>query len=294
MKLVFVHGRDQQKKNPKELQATWLATLKEGLGSKALPASVKVVFPYYGDELQAFVDRFDAPVGDEVSTRGGAIDPEYQAFRSRLIQEFQARAGVSDREVAAEYGGAVEKGPLNWRWVQAILRVLDRNLPAVGSLAIEEFTRDVYLYLKFDEVRDKLNGIVAAALAPGERTVVVGHSLGSVVAYDTLRKESRKLDVPLYLTVGSPLGVELIRTSLSPIRFPKPTVKSWLNAYDKRDVVALYPLDRSNFDVSPDDIEDYGKVSNRTDNRHGIVGYLNDSFVASRILSKLTEPGSGS
>jgi hypothetical protein len=86
----------------------------------------------------------------------------------------------------------------------------------------------------------------------------------------------------------------LIRTSLSPIRFPKPTVKSWLNAYDKRDVVALYPLDRSNFDVSPDDIEDYGKVSNRTDNRHGIVGYLNDSFVASRILSKLTEPGSGS
>lgn len=285
MKLVLVHGRDQQGKKQEALKKLWLSALKEGLDAQQLPSPdpKDVSFPYYGDALDKRVKQLDVPVGNEIKTRGGNIDPEYQQFRGELIEEIRRKAKISDAEVEREFPGALHtKGPMNWEWVQAILRALDRNVPSIGSAAIERFTRDVYVYLKFDDVRDAVNKIVADGITT-ERTVVVGHSLGSVVAYDALRKDKRKIDVILYLTVGSPLGVEQIRTALRPIKFPRPGVKAWYNAYDTRDVVALYPLDNGNFDVSPDKIEGFSDVENQTDNRHGIVGYLNNKTIAKRI-----------
>ena len=41
-------------------------------------------------------------------------------------------------------------------------------------------------------------------------------------------------------------------------------VSAWYNAYDIRDVVALYPLDADDFPVQPA-ITNYGKVRNSTD-----------------------------
>src|SRR5262249_13915703 len=118
-----------------------------------------------------------------------------------------------------------------------------------------------------------------------EPTVMVGHSLGSVVAYSVLRSDRRRLRIPLYLTVGCPLGVRPIRDQFRPLRYPLP-VKAWFNAFDARDVVALYPLDRANFPVTPE-ITNYAEVKNSTDNRHGIAGYLDDTQVAKWLLDAL-------
>ena len=56
---------------------------------------------------------------------------------------------------------------------------------------------------------------------------------------------------------------------------------------DDRDIVALYPLDTNNFPIDPE-IENNTDIQNHTDNRHGIVGYLNDKEVARRIYDVLT------
>lgn len=101
-----------------------------------------------------------------------------------------------------------------------------------------------------------------------------------------LREDPRARQVPLYITVGSPLGVRSIRDQLKPLKSPKPA-KAWYNAYDERDLVALYPLDRDNFPVTPAITND-GKVKNHTDNRHGVVGYLDDPAVAKAIYDALT------
>ena len=62
------------------------------------------------------------------------------------------------------------------------------------------------------------------------------------------------------------------------------------NALDQRDVVALYPLDSVNFPLDPavPAIENKRDVRNKTDNRHGITGYLDDAEVARRIHEALT------
>jgi hypothetical protein len=70
------------------------------------------------------------------------------------------------------------------------------------------------------------------------------------------------------------------------VRFPAPAVTAWYNAYDPKDVVALCPLDAANFPVNPP-VENYGRVLNGTDNRHGIIGYLDDADVAKQILDAL-------
>jgi hypothetical protein len=132
-------------------------------------------------------------------------------------------------------------------------------------------------------VRDEIDAVVAAKLTE-QPTVVVDHSLGSVVAYSVLRRSDRA-HVPLFVTVGCPLAVRAVRDQFRPLRSPA-AVSAWYNAYDSRDVVALYPLDADNFPVQPA-ISNYGKVRNSTDDRHGIDGYLDDPDVAKHILDAL-------
>jgi pimeloyl-ACP methyl ester carboxylesterase len=206
-------------------------------------------------------------------------------FQAEFAEALRQRAGVTDQQVDTEYGNdPAPRGPLNWRWVQAILRAVDKNAPGMNQRAIEAFTRDVFLYTTRAGVRDDIDRIVGAKLTE-EPTVVVGHSLGSVVAYSVLRTDRRAIQVPLFVTVGSPLAVRAVRDQFRPLRSPA-SVRAWYNAFDPRDVVALYPLDGDNFPVQPA-IENYPRVNNHTDNRHGIDGYLDDTDVARRIATAL-------
>ena len=126
------------------------------------------------------------------------------------------------------------------------------------------------------------------AIKPGEPTVVVSHSLGTVVAYSITAREGqgRGWKVPTFITVGSPLGVTKIRKTLAPVSQPA-CIGSWFNALDERDVVALYPLEPPHFNVSPATIANKRDVRNQTENRHGISGYLNDPEVAKRIYDAI-------
>ena len=106
-------------------------------------------------------------------------------------------------------------------------------------------------------------------------TVVVGHSLGSVVAYNVAVNRAPSVTT-LLLTIGSPFGLRAVRSNLaSPLKNPSGN-KGWYNAYDPRDVVSLYPLNKTHFGVTPP-INNHGKVDNWTDNRHGIIGYWTTS-----------------
>lgn len=288
MNLLLIHGIAQGGKDPKELERLWLDALAKGL-SKAgltLPDGVNVLFPYYGDVLDDFVARFDLPTGDAVTAKGGAVPSDYAAFRAQVAEDMRTKNNISIEEVSAEAGpaGAAEKGPQNWPWVLATLRVLDRRIPGAGSWTIETFMRDVFLYTRRQQVQAVIDKIVTD-LMDDSPTVVVGHSLGSVVAYNVSVNREPSVTT-LLLTVGSPLGLPAVRNGLVPLK--NPSGKSgWMNAYDPRDVVSLYPLDKGHFGVTPA-ISNHGKVSNWTDNRHGIIGYLDDELVAKTIHAGLT------
>lgn len=273
MNITFVHGRAQQGKDPVELQELWLNTLQEGLSksSASLPNHVKSTFPFYGDRLDEMVAS--------ARTRGGERDVEYERFRGAFLKEILDAQGLDDPSEMDE----AERGPLNWEWVHSILKYLDLNFTAVRDGTVNTFTRDVFLYLTRTEIRREIDGIVAAAI-PHEPGVVVAHSLGTVVAFNVLRARLPESAVPLLVTLGCPLGVRGIQDKLGkPLDIPT-CVSRWYNAYDTRDVVALYALDEQNFPTDPS-IENQSDVRNDSKNRHSITGYLDDEKVASAILS---------
>jgi hypothetical protein len=289
--LVFIHGRSQQHKDAGALKAEWIAAWAEGLGKSGLTlpiAETDIRFPYYGDALFDLTQGAADEEPAEVVVRGAFDDEDEKNFMLAVLQEVRKEKHVSDQQLAAIAGEeVVERGILNNKWVLAVLRVLDTYLPGGSGTSIALATHDVYQYLNNPGIRDQIETGVRKAVSPGVPTVVVGHSLGTVVAYNLLRRDGAAAgwQVPLLVTVGSPLAVTAIRRALRPIRFPA-CANGWYNAMDSRDVVALYPLDSSHFGVTPA-IQNKTDVDNQTDNRHGIAGYLNDRDVARRIYQAL-------
>lgn len=286
--LVFVHGRSQQGRDPEKVKAEWLSTLALGLGierAKRLQ-DVDIRFPFYGDLLEEFAAEMDKGLPPDILMRGEELtqDEKFAEFEREVALRLKEQLGLTDEQVDAEIIEIARKrGPLNWEWVQAIMRAADK-IPGISATSIERQTRDVYMYLTRSKIRQTINDVVASQI-PSSSTVVVGHSLGSVVAYDVLRTVKSPKKIPLYVTVGSPLGVGPISRVLLPHVFP-PNVGHWFNASDDRDVVALNPLTKAYFDITPE-IENYHGVKNGTNNAHGIVGYLNDPKVAAKIFAGL-------
>jgi hypothetical protein len=288
MRLLLVHGRSQGGKNPVMLAAEWRRALGLGVAAigKTLPGGLEVDFPFYGNALDEFTAQFDL-AADEVATKkgvGGA--DEFADFAKEIAEEAKEAKGILDEHVRADMVArhgpqAVTKGPENWEWVQSIISILDNFAPGATEKTFSLFLRDIFLYTRRNAVRRAIDKIVADKLTD-EPTAVVGHSLGSVVAYNVLRAGNKK-SVRAFVTVGSPLGIRGINSSLETPWKNVAGVHGWLNAFDPRDVVALNPLDSTFFGVQPEIVND-GTLVNTTENHHGINSYLDKSVVAKAII----------
>lgn len=291
--LVFVHGRAQEHKDALALKQEWVDAWTKGLSALglAMPLSdARIRFPYYGQTL------FDLAAGKTgadvatVETKGaGHGDEDEEAFMRSVLRETLRHEDVSEaqiEEVARTL--VIQKGALNWEWVQLAIKALDRFVPHASAASIALATSDVYQYLTNPAICKRIEDGVREAMRSDVASVVVSHSLGTVVAYNLLRKEGAKSGwrVPLFVTLGSPLAVKEIKKRLAPIGHPA-CVAHWFNAMDERDVVALYPLDGDHFSVQPA-IENRREVRNHTGNRHGISGYLDDPVVARRLYEAVT------
>ncbi len=102
-----------------------------------------------------------------------------------------------------------------------------------------------------DNVGARVRAVVKETLAPlieqGAEIMLVGHSLGSAVAYDTLwelsRRDCNPWRCPLLLTLGSPLGMFYIQRRLlghgehGVRRYPD-NIGRWINVTATGDVIA--------------------------------------------------------
>ena len=290
--LVFIHGRSQENKDAGALKSEWISAFADGLkkSNLTLPiAETSIHFPYYGNTLSDLVNGLPADHVAEVIVKGDNADQQERAFALSIVREIGKKANLADTQIAALAGdpNLIRKGPLNWGWVRAILQAVDKHVPLGSGSSIAMFTMDAYQYLKNPGVRDRIEAGVQNAMTTAP-TVVVAHSLGTVVAYNLLRREgsSQHCQVPFFVTLGCPLAVTAIKDALAPRTNPS-CVSHWFNAMDSRDIVALYPLDASDgWGIDPA-VENKTDVINPTSNRHGISGYLSDRVVARRIYDAL-------
>ncbi|MFZ5635537.1 MAG: alpha/beta hydrolase [Pseudomonadota bacterium] len=286
----MIHGRSQGGKDPVQLRGAWVETLRRGFARAELPWLQDAIFdfPYYGDELDRLAAGARAMVSDDAIEQAMAEDPGFDAFLRQGLSEIGVGAGIAAAEIEAagigaglDPAAARKMGPQNWWWVRALARAIDDRLTPMADFTIEAFLRDVYCYLRKPQVAAAIDAIVDAELRDAP-TLVIGHSLGSVVAYRLLQR--RRALRPLgFVTLGSPLGLRAVVGALGAPENPAGR-DGWFNAYDRRDIVALNPLDDAHFPADPE-IVNHGDVDNPTPNRHGIVGYLDDVQVARRVAA---------
>ena len=104
-----------------------------------------------------------------------------------------------------------------------------------------------FLMSRMPEIqRNRANPQVRAAVRascleqlPKGDLLIVGHSLGAVVAYDLLHYLPKDTHVELLLTIGSPMARRPWRETLQEFRgrFPTSTVTTWVNLVNKGDWV---------------------------------------------------------
>jgi hypothetical protein len=288
MRLVLVHGRQQQGKDAVAEKASWIEALRRGMAALGLELPVAesdVRFAYYGDAL----DNHERGRPDvDVIVRGDiSTDPDEVAFAVRMLAEANVSAGHPATADPSFVDPLVERGVLQSPMLRGVLQALNDWAPEVGALLLRVATHDVYSYISNETLRRRLDAGVAAALDHDGPSVVVGHSLGSVVAHSVLRswRPPSGHRVPLFLTLGSPLGVGVIQERLRARRFP-PVVDEWVNAFDPRDTVALAPLADEDFPPGP--VRNHDRVVNDGPGHHGIEQYLADPYVARVLHAALT------
>jgi pimeloyl-ACP methyl ester carboxylesterase len=107
------------------------------------------------------------------------------------------------------------------------------------------FMRDVHDYLFVPERRAVMRQSLLERLQPGGGPfVVIGHSQGSMIAFDVLSElDPGKYQVPLFVTIGSPLGIAEVQDQLKELlgkrKLTVPRcVWRWFNVCDSSDPVA--------------------------------------------------------
>lgn len=204
------------------------------------------------------------------------------------------------------------------RWAR-LWHLVGDSLPSLSDLIVKPDLQltlaDVHRYLDNEngiatDIRALLKTQLIRAWDSGERVLLIAHSLGSVVAYDSLWELSREMNVPArvdqFVTLGSPLATRFIRRALKGAgltgadRYPA-NVRRWANFAARGEIVALHPRLAPFFDEMVgfglvEAIDDHAGLYNHFHGENGIdahksYGYLIHAAVAGLIGNWLTEGG---
>jgi hypothetical protein len=292
--VTFVHGMCNKPPAADPLHI-WRRALADG--SDPLPLGdlgVTSSFVYWADLL------YERPEDDlsacesiledspEAIDAGGSAPPpqarnaEEQAFLEGLRAKMTAFSDVELEAAAPEVPdapqGSLERVPLPWFIKKAFLNA---------------FLRDVHHYL-FDvtfappgrtpvPIQTTIRRRFVDALRAPDVTrphVVVSHSLGTVIAYDCLKRVADCRAVDGLVTIGSPLGLDEIQDRLRPEwsrdhGFPAAVESGWANLYDLLDPVCGFDANLAD-DYRCDAVERVEDVAVGNDGawRHSATKYL--------------------
>ncbi|MFE1578867.1 alpha/beta hydrolase [Streptomyces fradiae] len=315
-RLVFVHGIGGPRDAAAELRE-WLEAVAHGARAAGHSRSLSGLtggwaadarFAYYGDLFHTAGAQgagAAAPAAgvrdDEELVAGLLVEAIDERLADPALDEGEARVLRHARAQLVPPGGAQGVGAPGRHVANALTTLLSLpGLRSVGGWLSARVTAgmlgQVARYLNRAEpcgagvpLDARIRGRVAGCLDGDGPTVVVAHSLGTVVALETLH--AHRGEVPLLITLGSPLGT---RTAVLPRVRPQPVsapacVGRWLNFWDRDDLVAARP--RLEEFVRPN-ASSVRPVSSRVDSDgawvHPAAKYLAQAAVAGPLVEALT------
>jgi hypothetical protein len=240
--IVGVHGIGQQFKGPEVQKAEWLNPLRDGVALAGGPQihEADLTCAFYGDLFRPSGTKgsvLGAPPYDE----SDVADP----WEQQLLEAWWREAAVVEPDRVESPDAATKLGRTP-RFVQRALDALShsRFFAGIAERAFIFDLKQVYLYLHDQAIRRAVRARAEAVVDAQRTRVLIGHSLGSVVAYECLCAHP-EWSVNTLVTLGSPLGIrnlifDLLDSGPSHLVGAWPgSVRSWVNIADQGDIVAL-------------------------------------------------------
>lgn len=188
---------------------------------------------------------------------------------------------------------------------------LSVNFSGITDMIIRRFFADLDVYYSDQTVEQEGKSILVREAIrnrlyeklrkySGYQILLIGHSMGSIIAYDVLCRNADEVEIDSFITIGSPLGIPVIMSKIyaeffglkrkkEKLHVPENIKSGWYNFSDLEDKVAM------NFDLNDDYdpnstgvairdeqiFNDY--ASNNERNPHKSYGYLRTEHLAKAV-----------
>lgn len=281
-KIIIIHGISNQYGGSKKLHSAWYPALCDGLllaGAKELPAADDCQCVFYGD-----IFRPIGSLGSNSPSTLNVVSAE-DSDAVELLSAIWSAAGQHEASVPRpdEFDDTLVRVP---RLAERALAALAKSKYLANYLPLRFFgdLKQVTIYFKDMEIRQKILDRVLDEIT-SETRLVIGHSLGSVVAYEAVAKKPEAISE--FITLGSPLALRnVIFDKLNPA--PSDTgqgvwpgvVKNWTNVAATGDIVAAEKTLAPRFGERVDDL----LIDSGWD-AHASERYLNSVQVGRAVLN---------
>lgn len=284
--IIGIHGLGN--KPPREiLESWWRSAMVEGLEKNGATNSMpKFEMAYWADlvyekPLDEKIEDFKHPYFIKEKYTPGMPDfkPEDNPFRQKFLDFIE--------------------GQLDKLFLNTDLTV---NYKAISDMVIRRYFRDLETYYSEEshgenELKYLAKNLIRERLVNtlkkynGHEIMLIGHSMGSIIAYDVLTFMMPQIDIHTFVTIGSPLGFPVVQGRIAAewlsrrlvppkLKTPPGVKKHWYNLADLKDKIALIYDMSENFQpnyrgVIAEDFVVYNDYqSNKVYNPHKSFGYL--------------------
>ena len=269
-KILFLHGVGSG-----EAERRWLDGLNRGLATLNVDpvAGDQVIAPEYAWLLSADIDRVKSPENTYKVKKDTAERRLFFRRQSR-IERLLTPKNLADK---AGLG----------TWPDAVVEPL-QNAAIVSKLGM---LKQVSNYMRQEALRSAILRQVLKDVPKSGELILIGHSLGSIVAIDLIDHLPPDLKVSRFLTIGSPAGSEVVHRGHEKLlkRFPYARVNDWSNIYSTNDPVTAGRGLASTFKAA----QDFRiRIPRTTDNilAHKAEHYLEHPAVTTLIADALYPP----
>jgi hypothetical protein len=244
--ILMIHGRSFKPAH-KDLSRLWLESIRHGIerdypGKAVAFEKAHKEMIYYGDLSNEYLRS----IGREYSAGPDTRDREktLEALKAYAANQFTKShyKKIPGQESVRELLADIFAGPLDWFGLSGPL--IRKVAPDVG----EYWNHDS---LFGSDCRSRMSGPLREAMERGDKIMVISHSLGTLIAYDTFWKFSRMAEyrelwknrIDFWITLGSPLGNETVKDHLrgsrasNERRYPS-NIKRWENFAAEDDYIS--------------------------------------------------------
>ena len=251
--IIGIHGLGN-KPRKETLENWWRLAMQEGLDRYGRPCELPhFELVYWADllfdwPLDETVDDPDDPyyLKERYVTGGGEAEPEDHRLRRKILDfvEEQLDKLLLNPDMSINYEGLTDR----------LLRHYFRELEIYYSRECNDqhnirCTARTLIRGRLVEVLQKY---------AGDTILLIGHSMGSIIAYDVLTFLVPELSIHTFVTIGSPLGFPVVQGKIAAewlangmrmekLKTPSGIRKNWYNQTDLKDKVALVYDLRANY-----------------------------------------------